>query len=50
MAHVLGMAALELGHPLTFDVLVKADDPPLHAHPAFRARTRARSFARVARR
>jgi hypothetical protein len=27
---VLGVAALEIGDPLTFDVLVKTDDPPPH--------------------
>jgi hypothetical protein len=30
VAHVLSVAALEIGDPLTFDVLVKTDDPPLH--------------------
>jgi hypothetical protein len=30
VAHVLSVAALEIGDPLTFDVLVKTDDPPPH--------------------
>jgi len=30
VAHVSGVAALEIGDPLTFDVLVKTDDPPPH--------------------
>lgn len=30
VAHVLGVAALEIGDPLTFAVLVKTDDPPPH--------------------
>jgi len=30
VAHVSGVAALEIGDPLTFDVLVKADDPAPH--------------------
>jgi len=28
MAHVLGVAALEIGHPLRFIVLVESDDGP----------------------
>ncbi len=30
MAHVLGVAAFELRHPVPFDVLVKTYDSPPH--------------------
>ena len=30
VAHVLGVAALQVGHPVILGVLVKTDDLPLH--------------------
>jgi hypothetical protein len=35
VAHVLGMSALQVGHPLPFVILMKSDDATLHVRPHY---------------
>jgi hypothetical protein len=39
MADVLGVATLQIGNPVTFVVLMKADYPPLHGSGHVGAKT-----------